>query len=478
MEARLKEKFILLEGGEEKHSDILYHIESSVFYRLYKEPTKQNFRKYFSENEESEDVNKILGEIETENAGRKCGCKTCGGFIETNPENFVISKLALVLTSKCNLRCKYCYANYGMYDYTEENMMSEKVLIEGLEYLSQNYKEIKSIQFFGGEPSLCVNLIRKTIAFFKQAVEKGKIESEPVYGIVTNGVFMSKELMELYVDNNFFITISLDGPEVINNKLRIDSKGEGKYQQIKTHYKQLIKMGARNIGIECTYTAEHIKDGITLVDLVEFFDKEFNCAIPHIVPVSIDSKHELSILREMETYKKYLNELISYTFDKMIEEKKSASIAIIMGLIGRILTHSGQQTICPAGVQTFSLSHDKNISPCFMYTSNNNVSYGKIGDCAKSILQKAYAFDRKINNKQVSPDCSKCIARAVCSSCLGSFEINDGKAHVSDAIFCETIKHSTLAILSNIGLIKSNKEKWEKLCEFLGEQSNETKQKK
>lgn len=44
MEARLKEKFILLEGGEEKHSDILYHIESSVFYRLYKEPTKQNFR--------------------------------------------------------------------------------------------------------------------------------------------------------------------------------------------------------------------------------------------------------------------------------------------------------------------------------------------------------------------------------------------------------------------------------------------------
>ena len=50
--------------------------------------------------------------------------------------------------------------------------------------------------------------------------------------------------------------------------------------------------------------------------------------------------------------------------------------------------------------------------------------------------------------------------------------------HVSDAIFCETIKHSTLTILSNIGLIKSNKEKWEKLCEFLGEQSNETKQKK
>ena len=41
MEARLKEKFILLEGGEEKHSDILYHIESSVFYRLYKEPTKR-----------------------------------------------------------------------------------------------------------------------------------------------------------------------------------------------------------------------------------------------------------------------------------------------------------------------------------------------------------------------------------------------------------------------------------------------------
>lgn len=39
--------------------------------------------------------------------------------------------------------------------------------------------------------------------------------------------------MELYVDNNFFITISLDGPEVINNKLRIDSKGEGNISKLK-----------------------------------------------------------------------------------------------------------------------------------------------------------------------------------------------------------------------------------------------------
>lgn len=81
-------------------------------------------------------------------------------------------------------------------------------------------------------------------------------------------------------------------------------------------------MGARNIGIECTYTAEHIKRWYYTCGFGGIFDKEFNCAIPHIVPVSIDSKHELSILREMETYKKYLNELISYTFDKMIEEKR------------------------------------------------------------------------------------------------------------------------------------------------------------
>lgn len=466
MEAQVRDGFLLI-PDENNQSDILYHIESSAFYRLFKEPIKSQFRGFFFYNKPLQSVSNEIEKISKNNPTYLSGCIGCLPDKRKKAKEFTINKLTLVLTSKCNLRCKYCYANYGMYNYQEESTMTEEVLIPGLNYLTTNFKEIKTIQFFGGEPSLCIELIQKTIDFFKEAEATGKIEKQPVYGIVTNGVYMPEELITLYKENKFHITISLDGPQEINNALRIDAAGNGKFEIVKKNYLRLIKENITGVGFECTYTAEHIRKSISLVDIVKYFDAEFNCPTPHIVPVTIEDSHDLSVLNEWEKYKVYIDEAITYAFDNIINHHRISSVSILLGLIGRLITHSGKQRICPAGVQTFSLSHDKCISPCFMYTSNDDISYGKIGDDPEAILQNAYDFDEKINNKEVSTDCKNCSAKAVCSSCLGSFDIGSSDVTVSSRITCETIRYAMISILKKIIEIKADQTKWDDLCGFI-----------
>lgn len=457
--------FLYVKGND--NADVLFHINTSSFYRIYDPEFMNGFRAVFENGAEDETVLKKLEEINNKEFSCSANCKHCKAETLSNPKEFTIHKLALVLTSKCNLRCKYCYANYGMYDYERETDISEDVLVEGLTYLLDNFKDIANIQFFGGEPSLCWRQIKKTVQFFETQVKSGRKKEMPGFGIVTNGVCINDELIEIMRKYNFQITISLDGPEEINNALRFDTSRKGKYAIIRKNYERILQSGIKRVGIECTYTAAHIKEGITLVDLIKFFKAEFDCAVPHIVPVNIETENELNVMNCLDKYLQYVDEVIDYTFDNMLNNRKIISTSIILGIIYRLILHEGQQRICPAGVKTFSLSHDRRISPCFMYTSKQDISYGVIGDDADLILKKAYAFDDEINNKAVAKECRECYARAVCSSCLGSFEINKEKVTVSNPIFCETIKHVAVYVIKKLSEIKGDGEKWQKLNTFL-----------
>ena len=221
------------------------------------------------------------------------------------------------------------------------------------------------------------------------------------------------------------------------------------------------------MSFECTYTAEHIRNSISLVDLIKFFDKEFNNPVVHIAPVNIDNNHYLSLVPYKDKYNQYMEELVDYTFDMLLEEKKMCSTNIVLGVITRIISQASQKAICPAGVNTFSVSHDNKISPCFMYTSKDDISYGNIGDDPDEILSRAYTFDEYINNKDKVDECQECFARNVCSSCLGSFEIKSDKVKISNPIYCESIKVATKRALQRLSDIKKNPKTWEEFNRFL-----------
>lgn len=444
---------------------VLFHIPTGRFFRVFDEQYKSDFENLIGKKCISENACTMLKNINSENK-KSCSCETCSKQIR-RAKDFTIRKLALVLTSSCNMRCKYCYANYGMYDYNEAADMNPEKLNSILSYFTHNFKGIGSIQFFGGEPTLKEELIYQTVDYFAELKSSGAIEAMPIFGIVTNGIYMPDKLIGYFKKYNFFVTVSLDGPLGVNDSLRIDCSGKGKYETIRRNIEKLQNAKISGLSFECTYTGEHIRNNISLVDLVKFFEAEFDNSIVHIAPVNIENDHALSLVPYIEKYNQYMKELVDYTFDMILKNKKVCSTNIVLGVITRIISQAAQTSICPAGVNTFSVSHDKKISPCFMYTSQDDISYGEIGTDADQILANAYEFDKHINNKKMVEECQECFARNVCSSCLGSFEIKSNNVQISNPIYCESIKTASIRALQRLADIKSDPKTWDEFNRYL-----------
>ncbi len=454
----IRSEFYFLEN---ECADILLHIPSSSIFRISDDELSKKMRNFFLLEENQDEVLKKLYDISIKKES-ELNCSSCdvSGQFGTNAKEFSIGKLSLVLTSDCNLRCEYCYANFGMYDYEQRGNFTEDNLGEGLEYLTSNFKEINIIQFFGGEPSLCVRQIEFVVNFFDKKFKQGKIAKLPLFGIVTNGVLLPKKLFQLYQDYNFSITLSIDGDREINDRLRYDLRKKGHYQTIVNNYNRLIEAGIKNIGFECTYTNEHIIRGISYSDLAHFFYNSFGSQATHIVPVTIEANHELSVLKNVDKYKQSVREIVDLTFYQIAIGEKVTSISLVLGLIIRLINQIREPRICPAGIQTFSLSHDNQLSPCFMYTSQDDVAYGYVGDDPNEIVQKAIEFDSQINNKKMSSECLNCPARTVCSSCLGGFEIGRNSLELTNPVFCLTIKEILSQALINISDLKADSNVW------------------
>lgn len=458
----MREKFAFF---RENNNAVLFNTITSDFYKITDKKTIEIFEKYFLDKIENSVIDEKLKKI-LENSKK---CEKHFDYKLPSANHFSVKRLALVLTTNCNLRCKYCYANCGSYEYKSEKIMDKETLNNAIDYFFTNFKEVKTIQFFGGEPTLCCDKIQYAIRKIDNMFKNGEIEIKPQYGIVTNGINISDSLIELIKSHNIAVTLSVDGDKAIHDFLRSDAKGNGSFELIYQNYHKLLKQGLhKNISIETTYTNYHLEQDISLVDLIKLFKKMFNITIPHISPVNIHKSNELSIEKNYEKFIGYVRETIEYTLDNFVENNSIETYYILYKLITRIINKFEKKAICPIGLSTFSVSPDGKIDPCFMYTSKDELSYGEIGSNPDKVLEKAKEFNDRVNIKDNNKKCTKCFAKKICTSCLGYFNLSkDEGASVSSEVYCDIVRDTVREIL--LYFVKSTEHdgKWRKIREIV-----------
>ncbi len=128
----------------------------------------------------------------------------------------------IIVTEKCNLSCSYCYQSHR----EERNINYSRIratLLSLLESLAG--KKAISIRFFGGEPLLAFDYIKKLTDDVEQFWrEHGWPTSDLIFGITTNGVLLSSE-MKYWAEQhpNVSMTLSLDGTAEAHNANRCGS---------------------------------------------------------------------------------------------------------------------------------------------------------------------------------------------------------------------------------------------------------------
>jgi uncharacterized protein len=380
--------------------------------------------------------------------------------IEVNP---LSGNLTLLISRDCNLRCQYCYADGGSYQ-KGRMLMSRETALQALELFTRSEQgfQFREIIFFGGEPTLNIPVIRAVCEYLREAVETGCISKFPGLGMVTNGTRVSDEFCALVADYNIQVTVSLDGPAQINDRLRVNVAGQGTYQIVAGAIQRLQRatQGREPSVIECTVTRHHLEMGITYDDLARFFSDTLGIRQHHIVPVLEWSSCGLGLseadLTAWETAMQ--NRFVSALAEGSLQISRLGTRAVHI-----LNTKQFNPYLCVAGVTSVTIDSDGAIYPC--YTLNNAACYmGNISD--PGVLDSS-RFNQILesfvsNSKPRHPQCTTCWVRGLCSGCYGHMYLETGSPHDRVDAICTRRKIAGEALLLDLARLRTDKTKWQR----------------
>jgi len=136
--------------------------------------------------------------------------------------------LILLATERCNFRCTYCYEDFAIGRMSAETIEGVKRLIERrVESLDS-----LSISWFGGEPLLARSVVEEVS---EHVVRLARERPQLAYSgdMTTNGFLLDTAAVERLVQLGIqHYQVSLDGPEPLHNRTRIQGNGKGSFGQI------------------------------------------------------------------------------------------------------------------------------------------------------------------------------------------------------------------------------------------------------
>jgi len=148
-----------------------------------------------------------------------------------------LSQLILCVTEACNMRCNYCvYSDkYPSTRVHRNKKMNEDVAFQAVDYFLEKSKKQTSISFYGGEPLLNIQLIKKVVSYVNANYKQKNIR----YNLTTNGTLLNDENSAFLIENGFSISVSIDGPQAIHDKHRVYSGNRGTYDIIMKNLAQI-----------------------------------------------------------------------------------------------------------------------------------------------------------------------------------------------------------------------------------------------
>src|SRR2546426_2233777 len=154
------------------------------------------------------------------------------------PESATAPALQFVLkvASRCNLNCTYCYV-YNKGDTSWQmrpRLMSLETFAVALDRIENHCRasgqtEVR-ITFHGGEP--CLLGPDRFDQFCTLARRRLADRCAVLLSIQTNGTLINERWAELLAKHDVSVGLSLDGPQTVNDALRVDFRGNGTYDDI------------------------------------------------------------------------------------------------------------------------------------------------------------------------------------------------------------------------------------------------------
>ena len=278
----------------------------------------------------------------------------------------------LNITEKCNLSCKYCFIRRFENKNKPRKDMSEEVAMASMEYLYDYGTEGMAISFFGGEPLLRFDLIKKIMVKYPSLL----------YMISTNSIMLNDEIVSFFASKKDFmhVILSIDG----NSDTQLLQRGKAVNERIiKKVFKKCYDHTARMTVLNPDKAFKDIEY------LYSLGARSITVNIPHNVILDDDYFIRMRKVKSRVLADKYLRDITSLSKEPLgvLDKKK--------------YTH------CNPGEQYITITVDGDIYPCDLFALHYKHKLGDVfngidGDCMNDFL-----IAMKENKKEM---CSLCIA--------------------------------------------------------------------
>lgn len=343
-----------------------------------------------------------------------------------------INQLILEVVEGCNFRCRYCH-QAADFKNSRKGKMYLNTAFKSVDFLLEHSKDAEgvSITFYGGEPLLNFEIIKQTVCYANSKFKTKKVN----YNITTNASLLNKSIIDFFVENEFSLLISLDGPpEIQNYHRKYKRNGEETFNNVWKNVLDIKKRYNEYFSKFVRFNAV-ILPGEEPENVISFFEK--NGVLKEAVDTNDADLTGIDffafIYQNSETLKK------GDSFKKQYSNFLKSFM--IKSPIPTVWHHSGP---CVPGVRRLFIATNGDFYPCEKIDKKSSCI---IGSLENGIYEERVT--RFLNIGTISSnDCKACWALRFCETCVKECITEEGISYEKKKLICKQIQKKTLTFLS------------------------------
>jgi uncharacterized protein len=320
------------------------------------------------------------------------------------------SVIVVNITTLCNLKCKYCFADCGP---IKGDFMTEEVMRRTIEEMFKMPTPLVTFELQGGEPLCYLDGMRR---FIEISEELRKTTDKRVqYRTVTNCTLISDEFIELAKKYDVKVGVSIDGPKDMTNAVRLRQDGTGAFDDILAGIKKMRDNGVDVDGAVCTVGQHNCHNPEEIVDFFAEHGISFKPRPANILGREIQNNTTTKPGEWTDAYKKM------YYRSKLLGIENFSIHIFEENVYTPIRDYICLRYPCGAAREVISVNPNGDVFPCDGFKGEQSFVIGNLlNENLEDMLNKDWVCKLKNRTAKDIPRCKSCLFRAMCCSCCYS----------------------------------------------------------